>query len=73
MTGGKKTVQENRQLIARELDQTLIVEAAAGTGKTTELVGRIVALIEHQVDHGVVGRRVELRRVRAHHPLNMIF
>ncbi|MDP2053969.1 MAG: UvrD-helicase domain-containing protein, partial [Acidobacteriota bacterium] len=48
MTGGKKTVQENRQLIARELDQTLIVEAAAGTGKTTELVGRIVALIEHQ-------------------------
>ena len=28
--------------------QTLIVEAAAGTGKTTELVGRIVALIEHQ-------------------------
>ena len=30
------------------LDETLIVEAAAGTGKTTELVGRIVALIEHQ-------------------------
>ena len=28
--------------------QTLIVEAAAGTGKTTELVGRIVALIEQQ-------------------------
>lgn len=48
MMGGKKTVEENRQLIARELDQTLIVEAAAGTGKTTELVGRIVALIEHQ-------------------------
>ena len=39
---------ENRQAISRELDQTLIVEAAAGTGKTTELVGRIVALIEHQ-------------------------
>jgi len=39
---------ENRELIARELDQTLIVEAAAGTGKTTELVGRIVALIEGQ-------------------------
>jgi len=46
--GGKRTARENRQLIARELDQTLIVEAAAGTGKTTELVGRIVALIEHQ-------------------------
>jgi ATP-dependent helicase/nuclease subunit A len=39
---------ENRELITRELDQTLIVEAAAGTGKTTELVGRIVALIERE-------------------------
>ena len=37
--------KENRELIARDLDKTLIVEAAAGTGKTTELVGRIVALI----------------------------
>jgi ATP-dependent helicase/nuclease subunit A len=39
---------ENRELIKRELDKTLIVEAAAGTGKTTELVGRIVALIENE-------------------------
>lgn len=39
---------ENRELIASELDKTLIVEAAAGTGKTTELVGRIVALIQHE-------------------------
>src|SRR5918996_1591904 len=39
---------ENRELIARELDKTLIVEAAAGTGKTTELVARIVALIQNQ-------------------------
>jgi ATP-dependent exoDNAse (exonuclease V) beta subunit len=39
---------ENRELITRELDRTLIVEAAAGTGKTTELVGRIVALIERE-------------------------
>ncbi|HUQ87640.1 MAG TPA: UvrD-helicase domain-containing protein, partial [Vicinamibacterales bacterium] len=38
-------VPENRELIKGELDKTLIVEAAAGTGKTTELVGRIVALI----------------------------
>ena len=38
---------ENRRLIATELDQTMVVEAAAGTGKTTELVGRIVALIEN--------------------------
>ena len=40
----RRTV-ENRELITRELDKTLIVEAAAGTGKTTELVARIVALI----------------------------
>ena len=42
------SVAENRGLIATELDQTMVVEAAAGTGKTTELVGRIVALIEHR-------------------------
>src|SRR5687767_14870450 len=41
-------VNENRELIGTELDQTLIVEAAAGTGKTTELVKRIVALVEHR-------------------------
>jgi ATP-dependent helicase/nuclease subunit A len=45
---GKRASKENRELIASELDQTLIVEAAAGTGKTTELVGRIVALIKHE-------------------------
>ena len=39
---------ENRELIGTALDDTLIVEAAAGTGKTTELVGRIVALLEHE-------------------------
>ena len=36
---------EARRLIATALDETLIVEAAAGTGKTTELVGRIVAVL----------------------------
>jgi len=36
---------EARRLIAAALDETLIVEAAAGTGKTTELVGRIVAVL----------------------------
>ncbi len=44
----RRATRENRQAIASQLDQTLIVEAAAGTGKTTELVGRIVALIEHE-------------------------
>jgi ATP-dependent exoDNAse (exonuclease V) beta subunit len=34
-----------RELIQRDFDKTLVVEAAAGTGKTTELVGRIVALL----------------------------
>src|SRR5687767_8105708 len=43
-----KRVNENRDLIGTELDKTLIVEAAAGTGKTTELVKRIVALVEHR-------------------------
>ena len=36
----------DRNLIANALDETLIVEAAAGTGKTTELVRRIVRIIE---------------------------
>jgi ATP-dependent helicase/nuclease subunit A len=38
--------QADRDQIARSLDDTLIVEAAAGTGKTTELVRRIVRVIE---------------------------
>jgi ATP-dependent exoDNAse (exonuclease V) beta subunit len=36
---------EARHVIATALDATLLVEAAAGTGKTTELVGRIVRII----------------------------
>jgi ATP-dependent helicase/nuclease subunit A len=36
---------EARRVIGSALDETLIVEAAAGTGKTTELVGRIVRMI----------------------------
>src|SRR5215472_16806881 len=34
-----------RQRIRTSLDESLLVEAAAGTGKTTELIGRIVALL----------------------------
>jgi ATP-dependent exoDNAse (exonuclease V) beta subunit len=34
-----------RRLIANALDETLVVEAAAGTGKTTELVNRIVRIL----------------------------
>jgi ATP-dependent helicase/nuclease subunit A len=38
--------KHDRDLIENALDDTLIVEAAAGTGKTTELVRRIVRVIE---------------------------
>ena len=37
--------RDARRIIATALDDTLIVEAAAGTGKTTELVGRIVRIL----------------------------
>jgi ATP-dependent helicase/nuclease subunit A len=37
--------QEARDRIRGDLDTTLIVEAAAGTGKTTELVQRVMALL----------------------------
>ena len=37
--------QEARRRIREDLDATLVVEAAAGTGKTTELVERIAALV----------------------------
>lgn len=37
--------QPARDAIRTALDRTLVVEAAAGTGKTTELVGRILALL----------------------------
>jgi ATP-dependent helicase/nuclease subunit A len=35
----------NREIIRTSLDESLIVEASAGTGKTTELVNRIVAVL----------------------------
>jgi ATP-dependent helicase/nuclease subunit A len=37
--------EEARQRIRTQLDDTLVVEAAAGTGKTTELVRRVMALL----------------------------
>ena len=37
--------QDARDAIAGALDETLVVEAAAGTGKTTELVTRIVRIL----------------------------
>ena len=49
--------KEARDRIGGDLDATLFVEAAAGTGKTTELVNRMVAL--------VVSGRAELERMVA--------
>lgn len=37
--------QEQRDAILTELDQNMLVEAAAGTGKTTSMVGRMIALL----------------------------
>ena len=40
-----QTDDEARRSIADALDETLVVEAAAGTGKTTELVKRILRVL----------------------------
>ena len=37
--------QADRDLITTELDTTMLVEAAAGTGKTTAMIARMVALL----------------------------
>ena len=37
--------QSERDVIANDLDTTILVEAAAGTGKTTSMVGRMVRLL----------------------------
>src|SRR5205814_3059890 len=37
--------EADRRLISEALDETLVVEAAAGTGKTTELVNRILLVL----------------------------
>ena len=34
-----------RRAIVEDLDETLVIEAAAGTGKTTELVNRVLRLL----------------------------
>jgi ATP-dependent helicase/nuclease subunit A len=41
----RDTDEASRRIIREQLDQTLVVEAAAGTGKTTELVNRIVRVL----------------------------
>ena len=50
--------QDARDLIANDLDSTLVVEAAAGTGKTTALVGRILRVIEAGEERDTIDRIV---------------
>jgi ATP-dependent exoDNAse (exonuclease V) beta subunit len=52
MNGKTLTDQQARERIRNDFDTTFVVEAAAGTGKTSELIGRIVA--------GLSSGRVEL-------------
>ena len=57
MTAEPPPDQAARDRIATDLDTTLFVEAGAGSGKTTALVGRVVAL--------VASGTVELRTIAA--------
>jgi len=49
--------KQARQRICDDLDTSLIVEAAAGTGKTTALIGRILS--------GIINGRVKLGEIVA--------
>lgn len=42
--------QETRNRITRERDRNVIVQASAGTGKTTQIIERVMTLIEGGVD-----------------------
>ncbi len=45
-TGSVAADAAARRAIVDDLQRTLVVEAAAGTGKTTELINRILRLLE---------------------------
>ncbi|CAM4179071.1 UvrD-helicase domain-containing protein [Paenibacillus alkaliterrae] len=49
--------EEARSRIAKDLDTTFLVEAGAGSGKTTSIVGRMIALIRE--------RKAEVRNIAA--------
>lgn len=49
MSGDQPTDQQARRAIGEDLTRTLFVEAGAGTGKTTALVGRIVGLVRSSI------------------------
>ncbi|MCQ2498700.1 MAG: UvrD-helicase domain-containing protein [Lachnospiraceae bacterium] len=54
MIENKLTEQEKRKLIVSELDKNIFVEAGAGAGKTTLIVGRII----NQLKHGLLPREI---------------
>ncbi len=39
--------KRQHELVEKELERTMLVEAAAGTGKTTCMIKRMVALLAH--------------------------
>src|SRR2546430_9312098 len=45
LTESLPTDADARRAITDDLDDTLVVEAAAGTGKTTELINRILSVL----------------------------
>src|SRR5688572_19556770 len=57
MTPMERSDDEARQSIRNDIDDTLVVEAAAGTGKTTELVNRIL--------HVLAAGRADVREIVA--------
>lgn len=50
--------RDQRDMIENELERNMLVEAAAGTGKTTSMIGRMIALIRS-------GRLAQIRHVAA--------
>ena len=55
MTASMPGDQTDRDRIGHALDENLFVEAGAGTGKTTALVGRMIALV---IDEGVAVEKI---------------
>src|SRR5262249_46510063 len=53
---GRRVDADARRAIVEDLDDTLVVEAAAGTGKTTELIRRMLRVLS--TGRGTVGEIV---------------
>ena len=65
MTAPKLIDQPARERIATALEENLCVEAAAGTGKTTVLVDRVLTILDQQGhaenDERLADLRIDLR------------